>query len=206
MEPFLGQIMQVGFSFAPRGWMTCQGQLLGIAQQTALFSLLGTTFGGNGQQTFALPDAQSRVFIGTGKGPGLSQYDPGQIGGVESTTLTIGQMPVHNHNATFTPSGGGVSGSLQAMTGNPVGQETSAPADGSFLATVADPGGATPILYAPAGSGGTPVNLGGLNISGGGGGTVTVAPNGGSQPVGILQPYLAVTTIIALEGIFPSRN
>jgi microcystin-dependent protein len=96
-EPFLGQIMLVPYNFAPRGWAFCNGQILPIAQNTALFSLLGTTYGGNGQTTFALPDLRGRVPNSSGQGPGLSTYSLGQIGGAETETLTVNQMPAHNH-------------------------------------------------------------------------------------------------------------
>ncbi len=96
-EPFLGMIIIVPYNFSPRGWAFCNGQILPIAQNTALFSLLGTTFGGNGQTTFALPDLRGRVPNSSGQGPGLSSYDLGQVGGVESETMTINQMPAHNH-------------------------------------------------------------------------------------------------------------
>jgi microcystin-dependent protein len=90
-------IIIVPYNFSPRGWAFCNGQILPIAQNTALFSLLGTTYGGNGQTTFALPDLRGRVPNSSGQGPGLSSYDLGQVGGVESETLTINQMPAHNH-------------------------------------------------------------------------------------------------------------
>jgi microcystin-dependent protein len=96
-EPFLGMIIIVPYNFAPRGWAFCNGQILPIAQNTALFSLLGTTFGGNGQTTFALPDLRGRFPNSAGQGPGLSNYDLGQQGGTESTTLTVNQMPGHGH-------------------------------------------------------------------------------------------------------------
>jgi microcystin-dependent protein len=96
-EPFLGQIILVPYNFAPRGWAFCNGQLLSIAQNTALFSLLGTTYGGNGQTTFALPDLRGRVAISSGQGPGLGNYDLGQAAGSETQTLTVLQMPSHNH-------------------------------------------------------------------------------------------------------------
>lgn len=99
-EPFLGMIIIVPYNFAPRGWAFCSGQILPISQNTALFSLIGTTFGGNGQTTFALPDLRGRWPNSSGQGPGLSNYDLGQVGGNESTTLTINQMPAHNHNST----------------------------------------------------------------------------------------------------------
>jgi microcystin-dependent protein len=100
-EPFLGMIIQVGFNFPPRGWALCNGQILSIAQNTALFALLGTTYGGNGQTTFALPDLRGRVPIHPGQGPGLSSYDLGQQAGSEAVTLTMNQMPTHTHVATL---------------------------------------------------------------------------------------------------------
>lgn len=97
MEPFIGQIQLFGFGWAPRGWAVCNGQLLAINTNTALFSLLGTTYGGNGQTTFGLPDLRGRVPLGLGQGPGLGNYDLGQAAGTETVTLTAAQMPVHNH-------------------------------------------------------------------------------------------------------------
>jgi microcystin-dependent protein len=105
-EPFLGQIILVPYNFAPRGYAFCTGQILSIAQNTALFSLLGTTFGGNGQTTFALPDLRGRVPNGSGQGPGLSNYDLGQVGGTETDTLTVNQMPTHNHLVNVNADGG----------------------------------------------------------------------------------------------------
>jgi microcystin-dependent protein len=96
-EPFIGEIRLLPFNFAPRGWAFCQGQILSIAQNTALFSLLGTTYGGNGTTTFALPDLRGRVAVSAGQGPGLSSYTLGQQSGVESVTLLTTQMPSHSH-------------------------------------------------------------------------------------------------------------
>jgi microcystin-dependent protein len=101
-EPFLGQISIFPYNFAPRNWAFCQGQILSIAQNTALFSLLGTTYGGNGQTTFALPDLRSRVANSQGSGPGLSPYVLGQQGGSETETLTVPTMPGHNHTLAIT--------------------------------------------------------------------------------------------------------
>src|SRR5437879_11862971 len=98
--PLLGSIIMFAGNFAPRGWALCNGQILPIAQNTALFSILGTTYGGNGQTTFALPDLRGRVPVGSGQGPGLSNYDLGQQGGSESETLTVNQMPEHTHAIT----------------------------------------------------------------------------------------------------------
>src|SRR5216117_169121 len=120
MEPFIGQIQAFGFSFAPRGWATCSGQILSIAQNTALFSLLGTTYGGNGQTTFALPDLRGRAMIGPGQGPALSSHVLGEVGGTESTTLNPNQMPAHTHTATF-------NGSTSTMSGAAVDATLKAP-------------------------------------------------------------------------------
>jgi microcystin-dependent protein len=128
-EPFYGEIRAFGFNFAPRGWAMCNGQLLPIAQNTALFSLLGTTYGGNGQTTFGLPNLQSRVPMHFGQGPGLSSVNLGEQAWVENVTLNATQMPQHNHAANATqgpatasrpggaiPSGGGAYSSAAADT------------------------------------------------------------------------------------------
>lgn len=99
MEPFLGQIQPFGFNFAPRGWAFCDGQLLPISQYSALFSLLGVYYGGDGRSTFALPDLRGRVSMQMGSGPGLSTYQIGQKGGLETVILTTQQIPSHNHSA-----------------------------------------------------------------------------------------------------------
>ncbi len=97
MEPFIGQIQLFGFNFAPRGWALCRGQLLPISQNTALFSLLGTIYGGDGRTTFGLPDLRGRVAIGFGQGPGLSNHNIGQRSGAENSTLTEANLAPHNH-------------------------------------------------------------------------------------------------------------
>lgn len=99
MDPYVGQITLVAFNFAPVGWAQCDGSLLAISQNTALFSLIGTTYGGDGQTTFALPDLRSRVPLHQGEGPGLSDYNLGQSGGVESVALSSAQIPSHTHQA-----------------------------------------------------------------------------------------------------------
>jgi microcystin-dependent protein len=108
-EPFVGEIRMFGFGFAPQGWAPCNGQLLPINQNQALFSLLGTTYGGDGETTFALPDMRSRVPAGQGQGPGLSSYAEGQAGGAETVTLAAAQMPGHTHpvKASSSPAGSG---------------------------------------------------------------------------------------------------
>lgn len=193
-EPFIGQIMQVGFSFAPRGWSTCAGQQMSIAQNSAVFALLGTTFGGNGQTTFALPNLQGQMMIGAGTSPSGNNYVAGETGGTTSVTLTQAQMPQHTHMATFASTS-----SLNASTANG-GNRT--PAPNNYLGTVVEltaPAN-NPVIYTPTGT--TTVPLSGLNVAG----TVTNSIAGGSLPVAIQNPFVAVTTIMALQGIFPSRN
>lgn len=180
-EPFIGEIKIFGFNFAPVSYMTCQGQILSIAQNTALFSLLGTTYGGNGQTTFALPDLQGRVPIGQGTGPGLPNYVMGQVGGTPTTTLISSNMPIHNHAAT------GINVRI------PV---TSASEDSS--ATNNYIGNAVNDTFGPTAS--PTASLGAPVVSG------STAPAGGSQPFSIMNPYLGINYSIAIYGIFPSRN
>ncbi|MBL7691138.1 MAG: phage tail protein [Flavipsychrobacter sp.] len=113
MEVFLGSILPMAFPFAPRGWASCEGQLMSIAQNTALFSLLGTRYGGNGQSTFGLPDLRGRMIIGQGQGPGLPAYQVGQSGGATQTTLNILQLPAHTHPVVAKAN------SFSASTGDP---------------------------------------------------------------------------------------
>jgi Microcystin-dependent protein len=178
-EPFLGQIMLVGFTFAPRGWAFCSGQLLPIAQNTALFSLLGTTYGGNGQTTFALPDLRGRVAVGMGQGPGLPQIFLGEVSGETAHTLLVTEMPSHNHSvraSTNTANSANPNGNSLA-----VGQVT--------LQGTAE----TVSMYVNAAP-----NVS-LNLQ-------SELPAGGSQPHNNMQPYLGMNYVIALAGIFPSRN
>ncbi|MBS1913478.1 MAG: phage tail protein [Bacteroidetes bacterium] len=120
-EPFIGQIIQAGFNFAPIGYATCDGQLLSIAQNTALFSLLGTTFGGDGRVTFGLPDLRGRVPIHQGQGPGLTNRTMGEASGEETHTLINSEMPMHNHLFSVT----NVSGALGQPNGNFLGASSS---------------------------------------------------------------------------------
>jgi microcystin-dependent protein len=178
-QPFLGMIALFGFNFAPRGWAICQGQLLSIAQNTALFSLLGTTYGGDGITTFALPDLRGRVPLGQGQGPGLSNYVIGEVTGSENVTLISTQMPAHSHALM-------VSGT-PATAATPV-NNVMAVASGST--STGDP--VTVNAYGP-----TPNAIANPN---------SIGASGGNQPFPIVQPILAMNYCIALEGIFPSRN
>ena len=129
-EPFIGQIVGFGGNFAPRGWAFCQGQLLAIAQNTALFSILGTTYGGNGQTTFALPDLRGRVPVQQGTGPGLSPYVLGEQTGSETVTLISTQMPAHNHALLASTEDAGVK--------NPTGQVLATTTSPTYVATPID--------------------------------------------------------------------
>jgi microcystin-dependent protein len=162
-EPFLAEIRLMSFNFAPKGWALCNGQTLPINQNQALFSLLGTTYGGNGQTTFALPDIRGRVPVHEGQ-----NFSLGQRGGEEAHTITQGEFPTHNHlvnvsnaNANATPTG-----NYFAAANNAYHQ-------------------------APANTNIAPSSI--TNI-------------GGSQPHNNMQPYLAITFAIALQGIFPSQT
>src|SRR5690349_15483246 len=180
MEGYLAEIRMFGGNFAPRFWATCSGQILSIAQNTALFSLLGTTFGGNGQTTFALPDFRSRIVRGTGQGPGLPDISLGEVSGSESTTLTINNLPAHNHVLTQTPFQGGKA-QRPGTTDLPSGNYHSILANNNAYSTTADADMA-------------PMILPNLNIT------------GGSQPLNRFSPYLGMNIIICIEGIFPSRD
>jgi microcystin-dependent protein len=196
-EPFLGEIRQGGWNFAPRGNALCNGQTLSIAQNAALFSLLGTTYGGNGTTTFQLPDLQGRHTIHQGSGPGLSTYVLGEKAGTESGTLLLSNLPLHTHTATF------ASTSSLNVSGPQPKATAAAPAAGAVLGHVDDLAakGDLPAIYCPPGASAS-VALGGLNVAG----TVTVANAGNGLPLSLLNPYLCVSVIIALQGIFPSRN
>ena len=169
-QPFVGEIRMFGGSFAPAGWAMCSGQLMPISQNETLFNLIGTTYGGDGQSTFALPDLQGRAPLHQGQGPGISQtYILGENGGVESVTLSTQQTPIHNH--------------AFIASADPADQISGA--NGVM---------ATPVSLSTYYNGVQPDVS--LNNS-------TIGPQGGSQPHENLQPYLVVTFIISLFGIFP---
>jgi microcystin-dependent protein len=179
MDPFPGEIRMVGWNFVANGWALCNGQLMPINQYSALFSLLGTTYGGNGTTTFALPNLQGRVPIHQGTGVGLSPYTIGQSSGSENITLLPTQMPIHNH--------------LMGVSNLP--------------GAVSDPTNAI-LAQGNSGAGRSPVPVSDY-VSTAATGTLAptaIASSGGSQPHSNIQPYLCINFIIALNGIFPSRN
>lgn len=199
-EPFLGSISMVGFNFAPRGCALCDGQILPIAQNSALFSLLGTTYGGDGRTTFALPDLRGRVPMHPGSGPGLTSRQLGERGGVETVALTESQMPAHSHTASTDVD---VSGDFELPVTTEVADTTDP--DGNVLAVPGSFRGSAPAspIYST-----TETPDGAMAIAGStaGSGDVIVESTGGSMPHTNVQPYLGVNYIIALQGIFPSRN
>jgi microcystin-dependent protein len=195
-QPFLGEIMIFAGNFAPRGWALCNGQLLAISSNTALYSIIGTYYGGNGTTNFQLPNLQGRYPRGVGQGTGLSAVVLGEQGGTENETLTVAQMPAHTHTAVAT------NGSLAVTenVSNAVG--TVGTPNGAVLAK--DPtGGEVPMYNASATSGKT-LAAGSHSVTGAV--TVTNANTGGNQPHPVLDPFLGLTFCIALVGIFPSRN
>tara|TARA_R110000787_G_scaffold76919_4_gene169367 strand:- start:1693 stop:2292 length:600 start_codon:yes stop_codon:yes gene_type:complete len=199
MDPMLASIQIFAGNFAPRGWAYCDGQLLAINQYQALFSLLGTTYGGDGRTSFALPDLRGRAAIGPRRGPGLSNYNLGARSGVESVVLTSLQMPSHFHSTTNTTSAD-QHVMLSSDTGTAV---VPAPGDVPSAAIVAPSLGAGDDVksFGPL----TNENaIQGQQIIANAG--ITVNPTGGSQSHYNMQPYLAINYIIATVGIFPSRN
>jgi microcystin-dependent protein len=174
-DQFLAEIRMVGFQFAPTGWAVCNGQLLPISQNTALFSLLGVNYGGDGRSNFALPNFQALAPMGSGNGSGLSQRTQGETGGEFTVKLQTGQLPIHNHAVTCITAAGS-----QDSPANNVWA-----ADGS--------GRGSPPLYAVPSN---PVNMN----------QAAVQFAGGNSPHNNLPPYLTVYFVIAMQGIFPSRN
>ena len=175
-------------NFAPNGWAFCAGQVLSISQNAALFSLLGTTYGGNGQTTFALPDFRGRVPVGVGQGPGLSNYNLGEVSGTENVTLLITQIPAHTHSVSLTVS----ASNAQATASTPSSSANS-------LAAPYDAANFNPIAGYNNSAPNTPLNIGA-------GASGQTGITGGSQPHTNMQPFLGINYCIALQGIFPSRS
>lgn len=171
-NPFIGAIVLFCGNFAPQGWALCNGQLLPISQWTALFSILGTTYGGDGRTNFALPDLRGRVPIHPGQGPGLSNYTLGQTGGLETATLSVNNLPSHSHTLNGDNTAGG--------------KEFPGPAH-VIGASMTDK------MYS--------VNPPNTSMN-----PRSIGNTGNTQPFSIVQPFECINYIIALQGIFPSRN
>jgi len=200
MEPFLGEIRAVSFGFPPRGWAQCNGQLLPLNQNQALFSILGTTYGGDGRTTFALPDLRSRIPISFGvNGPQL-----GQKGGATSVTLNSTHVPAHTHTATFrSTSGVTPTASLSVQIHNSQGTQNQTPYEAYLSVSPA----LSPGLEVVTSNDTTLGAIGGVSASCG---TVTPAlsfnSTGNSTPINLSPPYTVLNFIIALQGIYPSRS
>lgn len=205
MEAFIGTVLPVAFDYPPRGWLFCNGQLVSIAQNSALFALLGTRYGGDGQQTFGIPDLRGRVIVGSqAQGPGLQNVTQGQKAGTNNVTvisngsaaatISVNNLPSHTHTATTTLNAGtATNGGVTPSAGN------------SLTATLSSAPTAAAIYTA---SPTNPVALGGISttIGAAGNGQPLTMPVTTTATISIMQPYLGLNYIIATEGIFPSRN
>jgi microcystin-dependent protein len=177
-QPFVGEIRCFGFNFAPVGWAQCNGQLMSIAQNTVLFAIIGTTYGGDGITTFALPNLQGQIPMHWGNGPGGFNTVIGQVQGTPTVTLTTNQIPAHAHtiNSMRVPSGGAL-------------EHRAAPSSTAFISN-SNPDGVyntAPTINAPLSN-------------------LVIGSTGGSQPHDNMQPYLALNFCISLNGIFPSQT
>ena len=196
MDVFLGNIQMFGFNFAPNGWALCNGQLLNIQQYNALFALLGTTYGGNGQQSFGLPNLQSRLPIAQGTGPGLTSRVMGEASGTEQVSILSSNLPPQAIPTTGLTVSTTIN--LASVPSNPV---TAPTATNAYIGASNPSGPPSAAIYSDA-QGASPVALKGATTTIGG----TLAIPGGGAPVGTMNPYLVVNFSIALQGLFPSRN
>lgn len=178
MEPYLAQIIMFGGNFAPRGWAFCNGQLLAISQYSAVFSLIGTYYGGDGRTTFGLPDLRGRAPISSGTGPGLTPHQIGSRGGTETNTLTIANLPTHNHAVALQAE------TAAGTTANPSNALLAISTNQDRIYSPPDPADQIPMH---------PDSIAQQNV-------------GGGQQVNNMMPYQVVNYIICLQGIFPSRS
>ncbi|MFZ6746072.1 phage tail protein [Undibacterium sp. JH2W] len=221
----MGTILAVGFNYPPRGWLFCNGQTVPIQQNSAMFALLGTMYGGDGQNTFGIPDLRGRVVVGSqAQGPGLANVAQGEkagsnnatviSNGTATITLNTSNMPSHTHTASLSLSGLTASTTINVGTGTNGGLAAVAN-NGGLTSTAGGQSGAA--IYLPASTPPTtPVALGGVTTTVTGTGTVTNSNTGSGTPLTVpvvssatisnMQPYLGLNYIIAMEGIFPSRN
>lgn len=174
MDPYIGEIRMFAGNFAPNGWALCNGQLISISQNTALFSILGTQYGGDGRTNFALPNLMDSSAMGAGQGPGLTPRVQGETGGEPAVTLVLSELPSHNHGAQGTTTHAAataVQGQVWAAAPNR--------GENLYAGAAASPVGMSPVAFGAA---------------------------GGGQPHNNLPPYLGLTFIIALQGVFPPRS
>jgi len=224
MDSYIGTIMAVGFNFAPRGWMLCQGQTLQISQNTALFSLLGNTYGGDGHSTFALPDLRGRTLVGQGQGQGLRPVELGQKWGNDSATMTVNgnatvslsaaNLPPHTHPVSIAADQFSATTTLKATMSGP---GSASPAEGATLgstgtgpgsAAIYVGGGVTPDVALNAGSVSTRLS-GQVSTATGdnaGSGAPFQVPVSGVVSANVVQPSLGINYVICVQGVFPSRN
>lgn len=179
MDAFMGTVQSFAFTFAPRGWQKCQGQTISITQHSALFALLGTMYGGDGRQTFMLPNLAGRAVLGDGHSVSGGDYLIASMGGMEKTTLQDAQMPRHTHGLVTTDASA----------------ESATPGPGLILGKPADSSGNDINIYAPKEKG----TRGPLAPE-------SIGLAGMSQPLSLMQPYLTLSYCICIEGAFPSRN
>ncbi len=187
MEGTIGELRIFAGNFPPRNWAFCNGQLVAISQNTALYSVIGTIYGGDGRQTFALPDLRGRVPVSSGHGPGLSDYMIGNAGGSESNTLSIVQMPSHTHAAVGSINASNAKGTT-SDPGNSYPAKANANIDRSTNVDVMAYSNTTNESMAPNGV------------------TVNVQPTGSNAPINNMQPYLVLNWIICMYGEFPIRD
>jgi microcystin-dependent protein len=197
MDPFLGQVQAFGFGFVPRGWAVCQGQLLNISTNSALYALLGTTFGGNGSTNFGVPDLQGRTIVGVGNGAGLGTVAWGQKAGNEAITLTAANTPPHNH---LIVNGNGSPGTVQVSTTVQTVNNEYESAESNNGGNVLGTSGNMPSIYRESPSGND--YLGGAVSTFAG----STAGAGGSIPANIRNPYVGLVYGIATTGLWPTRD
>ncbi|KGK13626.1 phage tail protein [Vibrio navarrensis] len=206
-EPFIGQVDLFGFNFVPEDWGQCDGSMMSIDDNQALYALLGTAYGGDGRSTFALPDLRGKVAVGWGQNrySGFT-WKLGQKAGGETQTLTVQHLPAHSHSASFK---GLYDVSLTATTEE---GDSATPSKGAYLAQTKAPTGGRDkpeFIYKASPASGSKVALGGVEVVGGdvtSTGSVTLSDTGSNQQFNLLQPSLVVNYCIALKGLFPSRS
>ncbi|MCW9707148.1 phage tail protein [Fodinibius salsisoli] len=198
LDFLISSIIGWGPSWAPRGWAVCQGQMIAISQYTAVFSLIGTTYGGDGRTTFALPDLRGRAPIGYGQGPGTKHYPQGTRTGTEEQRLTVLEMPGHTHAANTQNLSSSVAASSETEG------DTNVPGPNKVLAKgVIDksgPGNKPAKTYVESSKADTTLHGGDVT------GNITNSTTGGGQPFSILQPVTAINYIFCMQGVFPSRS